>query len=53
MSKINWHSIKTIALWAALFIIGGLQALKGYGVGDFTAIIAILGFIEHGLNGNS
>lgn len=52
MKKINWHSVRTLLFWSCVFIIGGLQALHGEGSGDFTAIIAILGAIEHGLAGN-
>ena len=49
----NWHSWRTIAMWALMFVVGGLQALQGNKTGDFTSIIAILGFAEHLVAGNS
>lgn len=48
-----WHNLRTIAMWAIIFIIGGLQALKGFGIGDFTAAVALLGIVEHALEGRS
>lgn len=53
LKNINWHHYRTLAFWACVFIVGGLQALKGSGVGDFTTAIAIIGFFEHSLLGKT
>lgn len=53
LKNVNWHHYRTLAFWACVFIVGGLQALKGSGIGDFTTAIAIIGFFEHSLQGNS
>jgi hypothetical protein len=45
------HNILTFGFWACIVVIGVLQALGGQGVGDFTAIIGILGTLEHILAG--
>lgn len=47
------HSIRTIIYWGLVALVGALQALHGAGVGDFTLVIAIIGFAEHVLNGNT
>lgn len=52
-TNINWHSIRSIALLALVFIIGGLQAMNGSAVGDFTVVISVLAALEHFLQGNS
>ena len=52
--KINWHNVKTIALWLIIAAIGAVTALQGSGtIGDVTILISILGFIEHLIQGNS
>lgn len=43
----------TIGFWTCVLIVGILQSLQGQGVGDFTAIVAILGAIEHILAGKT
>ena len=53
MASINWHSVRTIVFWALVFIVGGLQAINGSKVGDFTTLISILGFLEHTLKGDT
>jgi hypothetical protein len=53
MKKINWHSVKTVVALVILFIIGGLQALKGSVIGDTTSLVSFLLIVEHYLNGNS
>lgn len=47
------HNWKTILLWTTIFILGGLQAIKGNTTADFTVIISILGMVEHLLEGNT
>lgn len=47
------HNILTWGFWACVLVIGILQAIQGQGVGDFTSLIAILGMIEHAIEGNT
>ena len=53
LKNVNWHSVRTICFWAIVFIMGGLQAINGSKVGDFTTLISILGFLEHTLAGDT
>lgn len=41
------HNVFTVCFWLCVFIAGGLQALKGSGVGDFSTVVSILGLAEH------
>jgi len=49
----NNHSLRTIGILAIVFVIAGLQAIKGSVGGDFTLVLAVLGFVEHALAGNT
>lgn len=55
MKNLNWHSIRTTAMTAIMFIVGLLQVL--HGVTPFDAkidvILPILLYVEHVLAGNS
>lgn len=51
--NLNWHNIRMYALIALMFIVGGLSALKGSSVGDFSTVISVLVFAEHLLAGNT
>lgn len=55
MSNINWHSFFTYLSWVIVFVVGGLSALKGNGVGTgiITSIISVLGIINHNIGGNT
>ena len=48
--SINWHQVKMWVLLGLAFIVGGLSALKGNGMGDFTTLITVLIMAEHALN---
>lgn len=49
----NRHSLFTYGFWACVIIIGILQALQGQNLGDFSAIIGVLGVLEHAFAGNT
>lgn len=54
-TKINWHSVRTIALVVVMFVVGGLQVIKGsvpFGP-QIDTLLPILLFLEHWLQGNS
>ncbi len=46
-NMLNRHNLMTIGFWLCAFIAGGLQALQGNKIGDFSAIVSILGMAEH------
>lgn len=56
MQKINWHSLRMIAMILIIFISGGLTALNGH-VGSLQSVIDTvmpwLLFGEHMLAGNT
>ena len=52
-SMFTRHNLFTFGFWACIIVIGVLQALQGQGVGDFTALIGILGGLEHALAGDT
>lgn len=47
MSNINWKVVRVMFYFAVVFIVGGLQAIKGSIPGDITSVMAILGIVEH------
>ena len=52
--KMTAHNIKVLGGLAIVFIIGGLQALKGLNLADsITTLLPVLVALEHILNGNT